>query len=69
MEINNKLKKYIKDKILPRYNANDNGHGIDHIMYVIDRSLRCIDHNDILHFNIVSNLCIYGTYIWLWTLK
>ena len=38
--INRKLKKYIEDHILPSYERNDVGHGLEHIQYVIKRSLK-----------------------------
>ena len=38
--INRKLKKYIEDHILPSYERNDVGHGLEHIQYVINRSLK-----------------------------
>ena len=34
------LKKYIEDKILPSYEKNDSGHNLEHINYVIERSLK-----------------------------
>lgn len=40
MEINRNLQKYIEDEILPSYEKNDSGHNLEHIMYVIDRSLK-----------------------------
>lgn len=39
MKISNELKKYIENTIFPSYKKNDLGHSIDHIKYVIDRSL------------------------------
>lgn len=38
-DINIQLKKYIFDEIFPLYERNDSGHQIDHIQYVINRSL------------------------------
>lgn len=38
--INSILKKYIEDNILPLYKRNDLGHNLEHIKYVIDRSLK-----------------------------
>ena len=38
--INENLKKYIEEVIFPQYKLNDMGHNIDHIKYVIDRSLK-----------------------------
>lgn len=37
--INNKLKKYINNLILPMYKKNDSAHGIEHAKYVIKRSV------------------------------
>lgn len=59
MKINKELKKYIEDKILPRYNANDKGHGIDHIMYVIDRSLRFAKNIENINLNMVYIIASY----------
>lgn len=38
--INNKLKDYIEQQILPIYEKNDFGHSIEHIQYVVKRSLK-----------------------------
>ena len=40
MPINKQLQKYIEDNIFPLYQKNDLGHGIEHIKYVITRSLK-----------------------------
>ena len=40
MEINNELRKYIEENVFPSYEKNEVGHGIKHIMYVIERSLK-----------------------------
>ena len=37
--IDKNLKKYIEDNIFPIYKENERGHGVDHINYVIRRSL------------------------------
>ena len=39
MKINEELKEYINNVILPKYSKNDKGHNLDHIIYVINRSL------------------------------
>ena len=41
--INPKLKTYIDQQVLPRYAGNIGGHGIDHIMQVIQRSFEIVD--------------------------
>ena len=38
--LNPELVEYIERDILPKYDSNDPGHGIDHILYVIGRSFR-----------------------------
>lgn len=40
MEINCKLEEYINNQIIPEYNKNETAHGIEHIEYVINRSLK-----------------------------
>lgn len=57
--INDELQQYIQDKILPRYDANDKGHGIDHIMYVIDRSLKFAKTVDNVNLNMVYVIAAY----------
>ena len=38
--INKELKEYIENNIFPEYNKNDEGHNLDHIKYMIERSLK-----------------------------
>lgn len=38
--INQKLKNYIEENIFPEYQKNDSGHNLDHIKYVLERSLK-----------------------------
>lgn len=38
--INQDIKKYIEKNIFPSYQKNDSGHNIDHIKYVLERSLK-----------------------------
>ncbi len=40
MNINEELKKYIENNIFPSYEKNDLGHNLNHIKYVIKRSLK-----------------------------
>ncbi|MCI9233473.1 MAG: HD domain-containing protein [Bacilli bacterium] len=47
MKINDELKKYIEENILPEYNKNERAHGIEHIKYVIDRSFDLIAQNNL----------------------
>lgn len=59
MEINQELKEYIENKVLSRYNSNDKGHGIDHVMYVIDRSLRFAKTINDINLDMVYTVAAY----------
>lgn len=37
-EVNNELKQYIDEKILPEYELNDGGHNSEHVKYVLKRA-------------------------------
>ena len=67
MRINSKLKKYIENEILPEYRKNEEGHGIDHIKYVIDRSKKIVKNNNLdVNINMVYTIAAYhdiGHYI------
>lgn len=60
--ITHELKNYINTQILPKYTKNTNGHDIEHIKYVIDRSLRFAtqisDQTDI-NFDMVYTIAAY----------
>lgn len=61
--INQKLKKYIKNSILPVYNTFDKGHGSHHIKGVIKRSLNYAKElNEPLNFNMVYVVAAYHDY-------
>ena len=47
MKINKELKKYIEENIFPEYNKNEKGHNIDHIKYVINRSIELVEENNL----------------------
>lgn len=51
--VDNNLKKYIEKFVLPEYNKNEKGHGIEHINYVIRRSFELVEQNEI---NVDSNM-------------
>lgn len=66
MEINSKLKKYIEERVLPSYSRNDSGHNLEHIKYVIDRSLRFASQVDGINYDMVYVIAAYhdiGHYI------
>lgn len=52
-EINGQLQQYVEEKIFPIYENNDLGHGIEHIKYVIKRSLEFANQFENIDFNMV----------------
>jgi uncharacterized protein len=66
MKINNELKEYIENNIFPVYSKNDQGHNLDHIKYVIERSLKFAKTVDGINYNMVYVVAAYhdiGHYI------
>ena len=66
MKINQKLKQYIENIILPSYKKNDLGHNLDHILYVIDRSLKFASNQVNINYDMVYVIAAYhdiGHYI------
>ena len=60
MRINKDLKKYIEESVLPEYNKNEKGHGIDHIKYVIDRSFELVKENNLdVNLDMVYTIAAY----------
>ena len=60
MKVNNELKKYIEKNVLPEYSKNEKGHNIDHIKYVIDRSLELVKENDLdVNIDMVYTIAAY----------
>ena len=66
MKINQELKEYIENIIFSSYKKNDLGHNLDHIRYVIDRSLKFASKVDNINYNMVYVIAAYhdiGHYI------
>lgn len=66
MDIHKKLQQYIEEKIFPSYKRNDLGHNLDHIKYVINRSLRFAKEVDNINYDMVYVVAAYhdiGHYI------
>ncbi len=64
--IKRQLKKYIEDKIFPSYSKNDKGHNLEHIQYVIKRSLKFAKDIPDIDINMVYVIAAYhdiGHYI------
>lgn len=59
MKINNELKEYIENNIFPVYSKNDQGHNLDHIKYVINRSIRFANTVPDINYNIVYTVASY----------
>ena len=59
MKINNKLKEYIEDNIFPEYSKNDQGHDLEHIKYVINRSIKFADTIPDINYDIVYTVASY----------
>lgn len=57
--INNDLKNYIEKNILPIYEKNESGHGIEHINYVIKRSIIFSEQFNNININILYTSACY----------
>lgn len=57
--INSDLRKYIEENILPIYSKNDDGHGIEHINSVVERSLKLISKFDNLNVDMVYTIACF----------
>lgn len=57
--INESLKKYIEEVIFSQYELNDMGHNINHIMYVIDRSLKFASEVEDINLDMVYTIAAY----------
>lgn len=59
-KIDIKVKEYIDKRVLPEYEKNEQGHGINHIEYVIRRSFELIEQNDLdVDINMVYVIAAY----------
>lgn len=57
--MNYKLKEYIENYIFPEYSKNDNGHGIEHIKYVINRCLRFAEQFDNIDLDLLYTIAAF----------
>ena len=57
--INQELKKYIEENILPTYEKNDKGHNLEHINYVTNRSLKFADNIKDINYDMVYTIASY----------
>ncbi len=66
MKINKELQKYIEENIFPSYYKNDLGHNLDHIKYVIKRSMLFAEYCENINYDMVYTIAAYhdiGHYI------
>ncbi len=59
MKINNKLKQYIEENVFPEYKKNDQGHDLEHIKYVINRSIKFADTIPDINYDIVYTVASF----------
>lgn len=59
MNIKSELKEYIENNIFPVYEKNDQGHNLEHISYVINRSIRFANTIPDINYNIVYTVAAY----------
>lgn len=57
--MNVSLISYIQTYILPEYTKNDNGHGIEHINYVIDRCFRFAEQFDNIDLDMLYTMAAF----------
>ena len=57
--INQELKKYIEETILPKYEKNDKAHNLEHINYVTNRSLKFADNIKDINYDMVYTIASY----------
>lgn len=59
MEVNKNLKKYIEKNIFPIYEKNGLGHNLEHIKYVIERSLSFAKMVEDINYDMVYVIAAY----------
>ena len=59
MNINPKIREYCENNILPEYSKNDKGHDIDHIMNVVNRSIKIAESVPNINMDMVYVIAIY----------
>ena len=57
--INKDLINYIENNIFPSYEKNDSGHNLDHIKYVIERSLKFANTVKGINYDMVYVIASY----------
>lgn len=57
--MNKDLIKYIENKIFPEYSKNENGHGIEHINYVIERCFKFAEQFDNINLDMLYTIAAF----------
>lgn len=57
--MNKKLLEYIENNIFPEYSKNEQGHGIEHIKYVIDRCMRFAEQFDNIDLDMLYTIAAF----------
>ena len=57
--MNDKLLDYIENNVFPQYAKNEQGHGIEHIKYVIERCMRFAEQFDNIDLNILYTIAAF----------
>ncbi len=57
--INKQLKQYIENQVLPVYEKNEQGHGIEHIKYVVRRSLEFASQIEDINLDMVYTIASF----------
>ena len=58
-KVDNKLKQYIEEKILPEYELNDGGHNSKHVKYVLKRAFELADGYEINYDILYTCVCFH----------
>ncbi len=58
-KLNPPLIEYIKSNILPLYNKNESGHGIEHIEYVLRRCFSFAEQFNSIDYDILYTIAVY----------
>lgn len=59
IKINENLKKYIEEVILPEYELNDKGHNLEHVNYVIGRCFKFAEEVPEINYDMVYTVAAY----------
>lgn len=59
MKIKESLQNYIEKEIFPQYQKNDQGHNLEHITYVIDRSLKFAQTISNINYDMVYTIAAF----------